>query len=126
MLTDDRWREIQYAVEYAVFAIADPTPRPDPPGQRWVQRKEEILDEQPQRIAAPIPVPRDWKPAHPLLQEMAKKHSISQLRERIDRLHNTVIENIYVRRPVGRPIRSLGTAQRYLLKSKRYLSKAYY
>ncbi|KAL7135538.1 hypothetical protein ABFS83_11G104000 [Erythranthe nasuta] len=62
VLTDDQWREIQYAVECAVSAIADPTPQPDPPGQRWVQRKEEILDEQPQRIDAPIPVPRDWKP----------------------------------------------------------------
>ncbi|KAL7135536.1 hypothetical protein ABFS83_11G103800 [Erythranthe nasuta] len=117
MLTENQWREIQYAVEYAVSAIADLNPQPDPPGQACVELQQEILDEQPHMIAAPIPVPHDWKPAHPLLRHMVEVHSISQLREQIDRLHYTVLDNYHARRT----IRYLGKAHRYLLKSKRYL-----
>ncbi|KAL7094515.1 hypothetical protein ACP275_11G108100 [Erythranthe tilingii] len=121
MLTDDRWREIQYAVEYAVFAIADPTPRPDPPGQGRFEIEQLILERQPERIAAPIPVPHDWKPAYPLLKHMVGEQDLSQLREQVDRLHRNVIDNYHVRRNKA----YLGTAQRYLFKVSGYIFNAY-
>ncbi|KAL8049883.1 hypothetical protein ABFX02_06G048000 [Erythranthe guttata] len=74
MLTDERRREIHYALEYAMLALQNQLPPPMPQPPTWSELEEKCRDIQ-QGFVRPIPVPRGWKPCLEVAQKMVDRIS---------------------------------------------------
>ncbi|EYU21035.1 hypothetical protein MIMGU_mgv1a018764mg [Erythranthe guttata] len=86
MLPDDERREIQYTIEYALFAIVYNTLEPDPPGQSAYEIMQNCGGEY---KSMPIPVPHDWKPCLKAAQRMVEQPCCRQLKEHVLQPHRT-------------------------------------
>ncbi|KAL7090177.1 hypothetical protein ACP275_12G024300 [Erythranthe tilingii] len=113
----------EYALEYAMRAIRDRMP-PDVPPPRTLSEVHQRLGycSRHNNPAAPIRVPRDWKPCLELPKHMLDSQAQSQLDKQIEQLRGLITNAIFT----GRSNSYLATAHNYLVTAKIYVCRAHF